>query len=971
MDCYKTNDTTTLPQKEDSVPVNTNLDQRLLQAEQLFRAGDDAAAESLLLEARHEAVVSGDGAALGRAEIAMAEGALCADEDDLAFEHLGQARQLNDASDVICSARAWLVQSALRRRLPKGELPQAESAPSVEALAENDDSRPFAAWVCTECSTLARERGALSEAEPFVALALTLATEGSRGLALTLMEQAEIAAANERFIDADRSWREAMAIFERVGSRREQGRALLRYATSVSTHMAPETVPSPAALIGRAQAILGDAATWRDLSAMRRGYRHLGRRLHDQAAGEEVTGRIDAFEIESSHLRSAIRSAVGRADHSLAQSRRELREGKAAPDSLLAGSRAGLLGVLDTTRSQSKELRKAGSKLTEIIEAALVERNRMRSLLDVLSEVEAPTTYEDLIKASCQAFGHFLDADLLVIAKLDEGRIVELGRHQGAVPSPGIETFCSHIEGKLRPPSRSPRETDPQLRDETAPSGPVVVADVELRQLRAFIYADKLGRGGQFSKGDEQLIQLLADYFALAYARLEAISSERAALEHLSTTLETIRDGVISVDAKGVVTQLNDAAARMLHVEPHVIIGQSLDSAPALEPLVQILVSNLRIDSAMVKLPHGSFVITARPIRGGVKRRGVVATLVEFDRAQRLAQRVTATRPRYTFNDILTSSPLVQKAIDIARQASQVEASVLITGDSGTGKEVFAQAIHTGGERGSEAFVGVNCAAVPRELLEAELFGYDRGAFTGARAEGSPGKFEIAGNGTILLDEIGDMPLDMQAKLLRVLQERVVVRLGGSMERPVNTRVIATTHRDLDAMVKAGRFRHDLLYRLRVIHLHLPSLAARGNDVLLLATTFLERFSRQQNRRIKDFAPPVRQALLNYSWPGNIRELGNVIEREVSLLQGDPPLLYELATPLTEPNSRPSLEPEDAIAGGGSGILPLAQIERKAYLRALESCGGNVPKAAKALGVSKVTFYAKLRSWGMHPKDRP
>jgi transcriptional regulator with PAS, ATPase and Fis domain len=840
----------------------------------------------------------------------------------------------------------------------------------VDVLAEEELSRPWAVLVCAELSALARSAGVLAEAEALVTRGLALATECSRGLAVILLEQAEIAWAREHRVDADRSWREAMAIFERIDSRREHARTLLRYATVFSGHMDPEFVASPAALIGRAKALLGEAATWRDLSLIRRGYHQLGRRRQDQAVGEEVMIRVEDFQAEAGRLRSDIRAAVSRADGAIARARCELRSGHEGSEGLFDESRASVLGVLDAVSVRSQKLRKAGASLTEIIEVALVERNRMRSLLDVLASVESPSTHEELVQAASQAFGRFLEADLLVIAKLDAGQVVELGRFEGKVASPGVETFASQIETKLRPLSRPPKGADPKLRDETTPAGPVVVAAVEAGKLRLAIYADKLGRGGQFSERDEQFAQLLADYFVLAHGRLDAVSAERAAREHLTTTLETIRDGVISVDARGVITQLNSAAARMLRVESQAIVGKSLDAAPGLEPLVQILVSNLQVDSANVKLPHGSFVVTARPIRGGGKRRGVVATLVEFDRAHRMAQRVTATRPRYNFKDVVTTSPLVQKAIEVAQQAAQVDASVLITGESGTGKELFAQAIHTGGGRASEPFVGVNCAAVPRELLEAELFGYERGAFTGARAEGSPGKFETAGNGTILLDEIGDMPLDMQAKLLRVLQERVVVRLGGSLERPVNARVVATTHRDLDAMVKSGKFRHDLLYRLRVIHLHLPTLAARGNDVMLLATLFLEQFARQQNRRVKDFAPPVRQALLNYSWPGNIRELGNVIEREVSLLQGDPPLLYELSSPLTESGGRISELSEEEEGSSPGVILPLAQIERKAYLRALDICAGNVPKASKALGVSKVTFYAKLRSWGMHPKDR-
>jgi DNA-binding NtrC family response regulator len=213
------------------------------------------------------------------------------------------------------------------------------------------------------------------------------------------------------------------------------------------------------------------------------------------------------------------------------------------------------------------------------------------------------------------------------------------------------------------------------------------------------------------------------------------------------------------------------------------------------------------------------------------------------------------------------------------------------------------------------------------------------------------------------------MPLDMQAKLLRVLQERTVVRLGGAVERPVNTRVIATTHRDLDAQVRDGTFRLDLLYRLRVLHVHLPPLRDRGTDIVQLSKVFLHRVAEQQNKTVRDFAPQVLNSLLSYSWPGNIRELANVIEREVSLLSREVPLLESLQTPLRAGQSVAPASIHSQSNDSDDIIEPLSEVERRAFLRALERCDGNVPRAAQALRVSKVTFYAKLRQWGLHPKD--
>ena len=367
--------------------------------------------------------------------------------------------------------------------------------------------------------------------------------------------------------------------------------------------------------------------------------------------------------------------------------------------------------------------------------------------------------------------------------------------------------------------------------------------------------------------------------------------------------------------------------------------------------------------------------MTSRPVGGDDDGRGFVATLVELDRAQKIAQRLSATRARYGFHDIIGTSASLHVAIAMAKRAANADASVLITGESGTGKEVIAQAIHTAGPRATEPFVGINVAALPRELLEAELFGYEKGAFTGARSEGNPGKFELAGEGTILLDEIGDMPLDMQAKLLRVLQERVVTRLGARQEIPMQARVIATTHRDLEQLVDEGKFRMDLLYRLRVLAVEMPPLRDRPDDIAPLARHHLLRFAEVQRKRVRELGPKVIEEMERYDWPGNVRELANVMEAEVSLIAPDVDVLERLATRLVGRFRTPG-----AVSTGewrtvppapqDQPILPLAEVEKKAFLHALDRCNQNVARAAEALGVSKVTFYAKLRSWGMHPKDR-
>ena len=283
---------------------------------------------------------------------------------------------------------------------------------------------------------------------------------------------------------------------------------------------------------------------------------------------------------------------------------------------------------------------------------------------------------------------------------------------------------------------------------------------------------------------------------------------------------------------------------------------------------------------------------------------------------------------------------------------------MLITGETGTGKEILAQAIHNASARADEPFVGINVSAIPRELLESELFGYEAGAFTGARAQGHQGTFELARNGTVLLDEVGDMPLDMQAKLLRVLQERAVQRLGAPRPRPVSARIIASTNRDLEKDVAGGRFRLDLLHRLRVVHVELPPLRERGNDIRLIVAHQLRQLAQSTGRASIRVAPQVMEALEAYPWPGNVRELVNVLDFEVRMLPPEEDVL-EAVPELVERGLRAS------AAGGADQAMTLEAAERTACIRALQKTGGNVTRAAELLGVVKATLYAKMRRYGI------
>ncbi|MGO4560066.1 sigma-54 interaction domain-containing protein [Mesorhizobium sp. 2RAF21] len=295
-----------------------------------------------------------------------------------------------------------------------------------------------------------------------------------------------------------------------------------------------------------------------------------------------------------------------------------------------------------------------------------------------------------------------------------------------------------------------------------------------------------------------------------------------------------------------------------------------------------------------------------------------------------------------------------------ARKAAVGVSNVLITGESGTGKELFAQGIHLASSRACGPFVAVNCAALPRDLIEAELFGYMPGSFTGAHKSGRPGKFEIASGGTIFLDEISEMPIDVQAKLLRVLQEREVIRVGGVDPLPVNVRVLAAMNQDIRNLVASRRFREDLYYRLNVIEIAVPALREREGDIRLLAQHYVSHYANLLKKRARGIVEPVMQRLERYRWPGNVRELQNVIERMVNFSE-DELIGHGLELPDNHVLTGVEAATERLLPVGGT----LAEMERHAIVRALSLTGHNVTKAAEILGVTKPRIYRMVRRHGI------
>ncbi|WP_051184666.1 sigma-54-dependent transcriptional regulator [Desulfatiglans anilini] len=314
---------------------------------------------------------------------------------------------------------------------------------------------------------------------------------------------------------------------------------------------------------------------------------------------------------------------------------------------------------------------------------------------------------------------------------------------------------------------------------------------------------------------------------------------------------------------------------------------------------------------------------------------------------------------------IIGSSPAMLKLLQTVARVAPSEATVLISGESGTGKELVAAAIHFNSPRKDGPFVKMNCAALTETLLESELFGHEKGAFTGAHRL-KEGKFRQAHGGSLFLDEVGEMPLSMQAKLLRVLQERELVRVGGEQVLKVDVRVIAATNRDLPESVRDGRFREDLYYRLNVVGLEVPPLRERREDIPLLAEHFLKQFAEKNRKTLKGLTPQAMDRLLRYPWPGNVRELMNVIERAVVLARSEvldtEDLLLERAPEGVEGSAGP---PETKEMGPAD--IPLEEVERMTILKTLESAAGNKSEAARRLGITRRTLHQKLKKYGVMP----
>ncbi len=421
-------------------------------------------------------------------------------------------------------------------------------------------------------------------------------------------------------------------------------------------------------------------------------------------------------------------------------------------------------------------------------------------------------------------------------------------------------------------------------------------------------------------------------------------------IDMLNNIIDKIEQGVIIVNEKGQVTRMNSIAKKILAVDKE--INDHIRIKATGNTVLNMLEYELVMPDKKFVLAGEEYKILERDFKYSK-----VFIFTDINFLKRKIFSVTTTKENMGLEDIIGESSSIKALKSKVRKIAPSSSTVLITGESGTGKELFARAIHMESERNNNLFVAINCAAVPDTLLESELFGYVKGAFTGADPKGKIGKVEFANNGTLFLDEIGDMPLYLQAKLLRVLEQKDIVRLGSNRPIQVDVRVIAATNKNLDELIREGTFREDLYYRLNVIPFNIPPLRERKEDINVLTDYFINKYTALLKKRVVGFESDVWDFLYKYHWPGNVRELENTVEYMVNMLDNNGVI-----------SSRLLPQKIQTRLDNNSYLIPLEEMERDLIKRSLNVYGNNVKgkqQAADALGIGIATLYRKIKKYGL------
>ncbi len=453
--------------------------------------------------------------------------------------------------------------------------------------------------------------------------------------------------------------------------------------------------------------------------------------------------------------------------------------------------------------------------------------------------------------------------------------------------------------------------------------------------------------------------------FLLASKVLEVEMSNK-----IKIILESINEGIISVDKYGVITSCNAMAENLIGKSKEELIGRYLKEFWVNSPIMDVIHSGVGYKDneeiySVSSENQMHYITTASPLGINMQRDqyasrekciGAVISFRDIRDVRKMVYDMTERNISSSINDFIGSSPQILNLKKTVQQIANGKSTILITGESGTGKGLLAEMIHFNSPRQDAPFITVNCGAIPDNLIESEMFGYDAGAFTGSKKNGKPGKFELADKGTIFLDEIGDLPLHLQVKLLHVIQKQKFERVGGTREISVDVRIIAATNCNLEQMVADKEFRKDLYFRLNVIPMHIPPLRERKEDILILLERTLDRYNKLLDKQIEGFDYDVMQLLLNYNWPGNVREIENVVEYAVNMENSDMITINSFPAKLRlEHKTQDSVLPLD---------LQCKELEKRIITETLKEIGYSVVqkrKAAKILGISESSLYRKMR----------
>jgi len=448
--------------------------------------------------------------------------------------------------------------------------------------------------------------------------------------------------------------------------------------------------------------------------------------------------------------------------------------------------------------------------------------------------------------------------------------------------------------------------------------------------------------------------------------------TERKIANRMKAVLDSIHDGILSVDENGIITSCNPTARRMLGREDQKLEGTSIFSIWPNSPVLDSIRTGKKYKDheeitrvSMSQINH--FVTTISPIFAGEaedgKVNGAVISFRDMEDVRQMVYNLTEIEETSSFHQILGTSRIARQLREQGERIAGSNSTVLISGESGTGKGLLARAIHSSSPIKKGPFITVNCGAIPDMLLESELFGYEEGAFTGARKSGKIGRFEMANGGTIFLDEIGDLPLHLQVKILHVLQQKEIQRVGGTEYIPVQIRVIAATNRNLEQMIQDRQFREDLYFRLNVIPIQIPALRERPEDIQQLLDHALAKYNRLTGKSIGGFEPSVRSMLIHYRWPGNIRELENVVEYGVTM---------ETGTLIRQENLPPHMRKENQTLGAKTLREQCDETEKRIITECLRTNGHSLEgksKAATQLGISESTLYRRIRALNIRPDE--